>query len=247
MTEPQSAPVGSEPRLAGENARPMTESQSAREPHAQTPSAHRREGAAEARPEPGRPSRPIRASADPAAGCLPPGLSSARVEPLPARPSPLGEAAPAPPSERGDPVEEGARRIGAPPSVRRIELRLADRPAEAVTVQVAERGGRIELELRTPDRDLAASLTERAPEIVRRLETAGFRVQAFAPQSAARALEAVPESTLQNGPDFNLFRDDGRQGGAGRHPNEQHRRESDPDAPVEGFFRPDSDEQEVDS
>ena len=195
----------------------------------------------------GEPVRPVPATA--AASTSDSGLSGLRGEAPPlARPSVVSDPAPAFPFE-GSPavVCRDAPRMASPSPVRRIELRLASRPAEAFTVQVAERGGRIELELRTPDRDLATSLTERASEIVRRLETAGFRAQAFTPQSPPRALETASELPLQNGTEFRHHRDDGGRGGAGRHPNEQHQRDSDPDAPLKPFSSPDWDPQEVDS
>ena len=107
--------------------------------------------------------------------------------------------------------------------VREISLRLAVTASSPVDVLVAERGGKVQVAVRTADPDLARSLQSNLGELVGHLETKGFRTDAWTPVAAQHGGPAVGEpSTLT---DSRNHSDDSRSGG-GRHDPRQAREES---------------------
>lgn len=100
------------------------------------------------------------------------------------RQAPLGEIRPPAVPDRA-PAREPARRI---------ELRLSETSESGVSLHVVDRSGRVEVAVRTADRDLAGSLREALPALVRRMEHAGFRAEAWAPETAPARLAETPEA-----------------------------------------------------
>jgi hypothetical protein len=107
---------------------------------------------------------------------------------------------------------------------REIHLRLGDLRADGVSLQVVDRKGRIEVAVRTPDRELAGSLRESLPTLVRRMEGVGYRVEAWAPpEFAARLAGQPPEGRPGGTAELGDPPGEGRQGGGA--PGEQRERE----------------------
>lgn len=219
------------PEAVGGTAPPAREPELAGAAHNFIPTVRSGSAPAEEESGPGRPARATPATASPAGGLPVPGPGDIRTSPGAAGPSDASVAAPARP-----PTGEAASRTGPAAAVRRIELRLARPHAETLTVEVAERRGRIELALRTPDRELAASLGEQAAEIVRRLEAAGFRANAWTPPAAFRGAEPGPEPTAQAAPDFDRNGADPWRQDGGRNPEERGGQDPDPEPSPEEFF-----------
>jgi hypothetical protein len=236
-------------RQTARTARPARQPEAAKAADGLILSGRSPGASAEPQAEPGRPVPATEVAAGPAESPAHSVQDGVRPEPQPSgRLLTFSGAAPASSSESGRALpEDGAPRLASQAPVRRIELRLARKAAEAVTVEVAERRGRIELAVRTPDPDLAASLGEQAAEIARRLEAAGFRAQAWTPHAPARPGEARLEIAPQPAPDFDNRSGDGRQHGGGGHPDERDRREPHPEFPLEEFPNPAPGGKEIDS
>jgi hypothetical protein len=76
--------------------------------------------------------------------------------------------------------------------IREISFRLAAASA-SVDVQVAQRGGKVQVAVRTADQDLAQSLQTNLGELVGRLEDKGFKAETWAPIAAPHGSAAVRE------------------------------------------------------
>jgi hypothetical protein len=89
-------------------------------------------------------------------------------------------SAPGPtPPPTTSPEVETANGVQTQP-IREISFRLAGASAN-VDVQIAERAGKIQVAVRTPDQDLAKSLQTNLGELVGHLEQKGFRTDAWTP------------------------------------------------------------------
>ena len=147
----------------------------------------------------------------------------------------FGTAPPAGVAARSAHQEQSAARAELEPAVavrpqgpaapaREIHLRLGDLRADGVSLQVVDRKGRIEVAVRTPDRELAGSLRESLPTLVRRMEGAGFRVEAWAPpEFAARLAGQSPQGRPGGTAELGDPPGEGRQGGGAA--GEQRERE----------------------
>jgi hypothetical protein len=235
------------PESAGRRPRPAREPEAAGTAYSRVPPARCGDAPKAKEIEPLRPARAAATADKPAAGLPVPGPGHVRTAPGPAVPSgatQAGAGSPAGPAQ----LLAGEAPLRTAPSApaRRIELRLARPHAEALTVEVADRRGRIELAVRTPDRELAASLGEQAAEVVRRLEAAGFRAHAFTPQAPDRALEPRLEMTAETRPDFRERGLDARHEGGGRNPEEGAGQDPDGEFPAEEFFSLRAGREEID-
>lgn len=79
-----------------------------------------------------------------------------------------------------------------PQPARQISLKLAGPDSKQVDVQLMERAGRVQVSVRTADRQLAKSLQGDLGDLVGRLENKGFKTEAWVPASR-HALAAVFE------------------------------------------------------
>ncbi len=129
------------------------------------------------------------------------------------------------------PTAPASTQPGAP--IREIAVRIASPQAPAVDVHLIERGGQINVAVRTPDGSLQTSLRQDLGSLVNSLERAGYRAEAFAPregvQQAAISTQANSQNSRQesesgSGGRGNAF-DDSQQGG------QQQQRQRDPRAP----------------
>lgn len=110
--------------------------------------------------------------------------------------------------------------LAAPPApvgepVRRVELRVGGTAEANVSLQVVDRGGRLEVAVRTPDHDLAGSLRQALPDLVRRMEQVGFRAETWAPDGAALRAAEPAEPARAAAADLTDPREGGRHAGGG--------------------------------
>ena len=89
-------------------------------------------------------------------------------------------------------------------------MRLTGANSTNVDIEVTERAGKVQVAVRTQDRDLAKSLQADLGGLVGRLENKGFRTEAWAPAVSGHSPLAAPE---QSG--FANSRGDPRQPGSG--------------------------------
>ena len=151
---------------------------------------------------------------------------------VPAKPAPVPEGAGAAPPQPAVPPAPAAPAAAA----REIHLQVSGGD-QRVDVRLTERGGEVQVAVRTPDSRLAGALREDLPGLAARLEQTGFRTEAWhpaasAPESRGAAVEAKPAHPSAGGQDA------GRQGG--RQPQQDSRRRQpappgQPDAPPEEF------------
>lgn len=237
----------SPPEAVGERARPVRQPEVADAAQGRVPPARAGNAPVAKQVDAHRPPARQAATSERPAGDLP-GANPAEIRTAPG-PAGLSNRAPgaaaAPESARLVAGEAPLRAAPAAPA-RRIELRLARPHAEALTVEVAERRGRIELAVRTPDRELAASLGEQASEVVRRLEAAGFRAQAFTPHAPDRALEPRLEMTAEAAPDFERRGGDDPHESGRRNPEQGAGQDSDGEFSEEKFFSLRAGREEID-
>lgn len=235
----------SSPEPAGRPARPVRAPEVANPAHGRIRQV-RPAGAPRATGiEAARPARASAAADKPAEGLPMPGPGHLRTASGPAGLSNAFPGSAAGPEPAQVVAGEAPLRTAPAAPARRIELRLARPNADILTVEVAERRGRIELAVRTPDRELAASLGEQAAEMVRRLEAAGFRAHVFTPQAPDRALEPRLEAAAETAPGFRERGGDTRQDSGGR--NQQGGgQDSDGEFPEENFFSLTAGREEID-
>jgi hypothetical protein len=99
-----------------------------------------------------------------------------------------------------------------PPSqpLREVSLRVAVPSSTPVDVQVAERGGKVQVAVRTADQDLARSLQNNLGDLVGRLQDKGFKTDVWTPVAVQHGGLAVRESSTFSG---NASEHPGSQGG----------------------------------
>lgn len=78
-----------------------------------------------------------------------------------------------------------------PRPIREISLRLAVAASDKVDVQVAQRGGKVQVAVHTSDQDLAKSLQTNLGELIGRLEEKGFKTEAWTPGGATHGTSMV--------------------------------------------------------
>lgn len=137
-----------------------------------------------------------------------PGMSARGAQPAPPRPDPAkGTAEPHPTSSRPEPAQPVT-------PVRDIRLQVGGE--RRVDVRVTERGGEVQVAVRTPDSRLAAVLRDELPTLSARLEQSGFHAETWHPDAlkiehAARASEPPASGAASDG------RNTGRQNGREEH------------------------------
>ena len=134
------------------------------------------------------------------------------------------EIAPASPAHIEPPAPPAAHRPTEP--VRDIELTISGRGPERVDVRVAERGGEVRVTVHTSEGRLNASLREGLGELTGRLADRGFRAETWYP--GARVSEPVAELRTARQESAGWDR---QQQPQERQPDQQPRRQRDPDAP----------------
>ena len=108
--------------------------------------------------------------------------------PVPSAVEALRAAAPAAPA--------ASAHASAP--VREIAVRIASPQAPAVDVHLIERGGQINVAVRTPDGGLQTSLRQDLGSLVNSLERAGYRAEAFAPRDGVQQASISTQTNSQN-------------------------------------------------
>jgi hypothetical protein len=88
----------------------------------------------------------------------------------------------------------------APPPTRQISLKLRTDDSTRVNVDVTERAGKVLVAVRTSDHELAQSLQTDLGDLVGRLETKGFKTEAWMPAVALPA--AAPSPSSNANPNF---------------------------------------------
>lgn len=83
-----------------------------------------------------------------------------------------------------------------------------------VSLQVIDRGGRLEVAVRTPDHDLAGTLRQALPDLVRRMEQVGLRAETWAPDGAP-VRTAEPAEPARTAADLADRREGGQHAGGG--------------------------------
>lgn len=117
----------------------------------------------------------------PAAAREPHAPAEAAPQPVPpAKPAPLEHTAiaqPAPAPIRSTPVRE-------------ISLKLPDRNGGTVEVQIVERGGKVNVIVRTPDTNLSNTLRAELTNLVRAVHEKGYEIETWTPPETRPQIEA---------------------------------------------------------
>lgn len=108
--------------------------------------------------------------------------------PVPSAVEALRAAAPAAPA--------ASAQASAP--IREIAIRIASPQAPAVDVHLIERGGQINVAVRTPDGGLQTLLRQDLGSLVNSLERAGYRAEAFAPRDGVQQAPIATQTNSQN-------------------------------------------------
>jgi len=106
----------------------------------------------------------------------------------PAKPD-LAAPAPASPSHILAAVNEPAAAPAVP--LRHIALQVGQN-ADAVRVDVVERGGQVHVAVRTPDQELTGSLRDHLGDLVARVERSGFRSESWIPPATTQESREQP-------------------------------------------------------
>jgi len=86
-----------------------------------------------------------------------------------------------------------------PQPIREISLRLADKASNPVDIQMVERGGHVQVAVRTPDQELTKSLQTNLGELVGRLEQKGYKTETWVPGAPLHTSAALTESAGSSG------------------------------------------------
>lgn len=78
---------------------------------------------------------------------------------------------------------------------RQISLKLTSEDATRVSVDVSEKGGKVQIAVRSADPELTKSLRSDLGDLVGRLEGKGFKTEAWVPTAARHTLAAAAETT----------------------------------------------------
>ncbi len=82
---------------------------------------------------------------------------------------------------------------------RQISLKLIGEDAAKVSVDVSEKGGKVQIAVRSSDPELAKSLRSDLGDLVGRLESKGFKTEAWVPATSRHATGAAAEQSDSNG------------------------------------------------
>lgn len=137
-------------------------------------------------------------------------------------------APPQPPHSTTVPSELENSSVVQTQPIREISFRLAAASA-SVDVQVAQRGGKVQVAVRTADQDLAQSLQTNLGELVGRLEDKGFKAETWAPMAAPHGSAAVREpsnsANSQGQSDHSAYQGRQQDQRQGQHESNQRQRE----------------------
>jgi hypothetical protein len=107
-----------------------------------------------------------------------------------------------------------------PSTARQISLKLSGDDATKVSVDLSEKGGKVQVAVRTADPDLAKSLQTDLGDLVGRLESKGFKTEAWVPAAWRHTPAAAPErsgsTNSQDDPRHSGSDSDQRQGRPGQ-------------------------------
>jgi len=95
---------------------------------------------------------------------------------------------------------KGANEIEVSPGsqlqpARQISLKLIGEDATKVSVDVSERGGKVQIAVRSADPELAKTLRSDLGDLVGRLEGKGFKTEAWVPTTSRHTLAAAAEQS----------------------------------------------------
>ncbi len=111
------------------------------------------------------------------------------------------------------------------PSVQDITVRIAQPEAPSVDLHVTQRGGEIQVAVRTPDAALQTSLRQNLNVLTTSLERAGYRADAIAPSSAASSQTNSRELDSESSHDASADSRDRRQQPQQQHQQQQNQRD----------------------
>jgi hypothetical protein len=90
-----------------------------------------------------------------------------------------------------------------PQPARQISLKLVGEDSAKVSVDLSERGGKVQIAVRSADPELARSLRTDLGDLVGRLESKGFKTEAWVPTTSRHTLAtAAEQSDSRNRPDY---------------------------------------------
>lgn len=117
------------------------------------------------------------------------------------------------------------------PAPRDIALRLVGRkPSDFVAVRLVERGGQIQVSVRTADNALGESLRRELPSLASRLHRAGFDAEIWGPGQASPGVTPRLEPARQPDGETGSAFQQGNQGDGQSDSDAQPRRQPSPDA-----------------
>ena len=112
-----------------------------------------------------------------------------------------------------------------PTTAKQISLKLSGDGAARVSVDFSEKGGKVQVAVRTADPELAKSLQTDLGDLVGRLESKGFKTEAWVPAASRHMPAAAPErsgsANSQNDPRHSSSGSDQRQGRPGQNGSNQ--------------------------
>jgi hypothetical protein len=86
----------------------------------------------------------------------------------------------------------------APPPFRQISLKLSTDDSTRVNLDLIEKAGKVQVTVRTPDRELAKALQTDLGDLIGRLESKGFKTEGWIPAAVHQAAGPA-QSTTSNG------------------------------------------------
>jgi hypothetical protein len=92
-------------------------------------------------------------------------------------------------------IEPEVNAAPKPPAATQISLQLTGEGSTKVNVDLSERAGKVQVAVRTADPDLTKSMRTDLGDLVERLESKGFKTEAFVPESSRHTLAAAPEQS----------------------------------------------------
>jgi hypothetical protein len=92
-------------------------------------------------------------------------------------------------------IEPEVNAAPKPPAATQISLQLTGEGSTKVNVDLSERAGKVQVAVRTADPDLTKSMRTDLGDLVERLESKGFKTEAFVPESSRHTLAAASEQS----------------------------------------------------
>jgi hypothetical protein len=107
----------------------------------------------------------------------------------------MGRSLADPPQPAKVAIEPETNAAPRPQPARQISLKLTGEDSARVDVELSERAGKVQVAVRTPDRELAKSLQTDLGDLVGRLETKGFKTEAWLPGTDRHTPSSAPEQS----------------------------------------------------